>query len=105
MATRKNLNHDAKTRERIQTTQIVKRLMQHVVAKPEIEDGVVIVKDLMTQSQVTAALGLLRKVLPDLTSVAVEAKIETVQRVVSDKPMTIDDWTDEYGDKPRVIEH
>lgn len=75
MATRHKLNHDAKTRERIQTTQIVKRLMEHIVAKPEVEEGQVIVKDLMTQSQVTAALGLLKKTLPDLSQVSGEINL------------------------------
>lgn len=50
--------HDDFTREKIQTTQLVNRLTDHVNGKIE-----------MAPSQVTAALGLLRKSLPDLSSV------------------------------------
>ncbi len=48
---------DDMTRERIQTTQLVKRLTEHVLGTVE-----------MVPSQVTAALGLLKKSLPDLAA-------------------------------------
>ena len=48
-------NHNDKTREKIQTTQIVNRLTNHVLGKVD-----------MSPSQVSAGLGLLRKTLPDL---------------------------------------
>jgi len=44
-----------KVRERIQTSMLVQRLTDHVLGKVEME-----------KSQVTAALGLLKKSLPDL---------------------------------------
>lgn len=69
MAVRKRLTHDMKTREKIQTSQIINRLEKHILAKPEQVDGEFVVKDLMTQSQVTAALGLIKKTLPDLVAV------------------------------------
>lgn len=47
------------TRERIQTTQIVKRLTEHVFDRAE-----------MSRSQVAAAIALLKKSLPDLQSTA-----------------------------------
>jgi len=72
---RKGLSEN--TRLRIKTTMIVKRLQKHIVAKPEIEDGIVINKDLMTQSQVTAALGLIKKTLPDLSAVEHSGEIAT----------------------------
>jgi len=82
MAARKKIFHDENTRAKIQTTQIIKRLQKHIDAKPEIEDGVVINKELMTQSQVTAALGLIKKTLPDLS--AIEYKGEVVFKDASE---------------------
>jgi len=49
--------HQARTRAKIQTSQIINRLTDHVLGKVE-----------MKPSQVTAALGLLKKSLPDLTA-------------------------------------
>lgn len=55
MAVRKKLTHDQKTREKIRTTQLIKRLTDHALGEVE-----------MTTSQVTAASVLIRKTLPDL---------------------------------------
>lgn len=55
MAARLNTRQAKSVREHIQTTQIVKRLQNHI-------DGEVELKP----SQVSAALGLLRKTIPDL---------------------------------------
>lgn len=59
MAARKHLSHPDIVRQRIQTSQIVNRLTGHVLGTVE-----------MQQSQVTAALGLLKKSIPDLSAVA-----------------------------------
>lgn len=53
----RKVRHDDDTRARIQTSQLVNRLTDHVLGKVE-----------MVPSQVTAALGLLKKSLPDLQS-------------------------------------
>ncbi len=58
MAARLNPKHDARTREKIQTSQLVNRLSQHVFGKAE-----------MSQTQLRAAEVLLKKTLPDLSSV------------------------------------
>jgi len=58
MAARKRVGLSENTRKRIQASMIVNRLTDHIVGKVE-----------MQQTQVTAALGLLRKVLPDLQAV------------------------------------
>ena len=50
--------HDDFTRDRIRTTQLVNRLTDHALGDDEI----------MTDSQVRAALGLLKKSLPDLAA-------------------------------------
>lgn len=57
MAARLNPRHDAKTREKIQTSQLINRLMAHANGECE-----------MSTTQVRAAEILLKKVLPDLSS-------------------------------------
>lgn len=66
MAVRKKLAHDQKTREKIQTSQLINRLENHVLGKVE-----------LTSTQVTAALGLIKKTLPDLTAVEHSGEIGT----------------------------
>lgn len=73
-----------KVRERIQTSMLTKRLTDHALGKCE-----------MTQTQVTAALGLLRKSLPDLTSV--EHSGELKHRDISDQPLSESEWSDRYN--------
>jgi len=60
MAARKYMiNHDAKTREKIKTSQLLNRLNGHVF------DGIE-----LSQTQLKAIEILLKKTLPDLTSIA-----------------------------------
>jgi hypothetical protein len=56
MAARKQLWHPDEVREKIQASQLINRLMQHVNSD----------KPVMDASQVQAARTLLNKVLPDL---------------------------------------
>ena len=60
---------------------IAHRLQKHILGKCD-----------MSQTQVTAALGLLRKTLPDLsqTDLNVEGELGTYD--ISDKPLTSDEW-------------
>ncbi len=58
MAARKHLSHDQKTRERIQTSQLINRLQSHVNGDVE-----------LTPAQVASAKILLGKSLPDLSAV------------------------------------
>lgn len=51
----RKVRHDENTRLRIQATQIVNRLQDHIFDRCE-----------LSRSQVSAALGLLKKTLPDL---------------------------------------
>lgn len=83
MAIRKNLTHPEKVRQRIRTSQLANRLTKHVLGKVE-----------MSATQVTAALGLLRKTLPDLT--ATEISGELTRRDISDKPLTAEEWAAEH---------
>jgi hypothetical protein len=57
MARRLNPKHEQVTRDKIKTTQLVNRLTSFAFGECE-----------MTAAQVTAALGILRKALPDLAS-------------------------------------
>lgn len=74
MAARKKLAHDENTRLKIQTSQLINRLTNHVHGKTE-----------MSATQVSAALGLLKKSLPDLAA----------QHLTVDTAKTLEDWLDE----------
>jgi len=56
--------HDEQTRAKIQATQLINRLQDCVFGKVE-----------MTPYQVTAAMGLLKKVLPDLKQSEIKADV------------------------------
>ena len=84
MPARKMLNHDTRTREKIRTSQLINRLTNHVLGKVE-----------LSASQVTAALGLIRKTLPDLA--AIEVKAEVTQKTVSHDIMGEKEWEKTYG--------
>jgi hypothetical protein len=58
MAARKHLSHDQKTREKIQTSQLVNRLTDFVNSKVE-----------LSPAQVRAIEVLLKKTLPDLSAI------------------------------------
>lgn len=52
------IRHDEETRKRIQTSQLINRLENHILNDLDLKP-----------SQVNAALGLLKKTLPDLSNV------------------------------------
>lgn len=66
MAARINKFHDAKTREKIRTSQLLNRLQAHVFNEL---DGKTKKPVEMKSTQIKAAEILLRKVMPDLQSV------------------------------------
>jgi hypothetical protein len=68
VAVRKRLFHPEEVRQKIRTSQLVNRLNAFV--NGEIE---------LTHSQVTAALGLIRKTMPDLSAMAHSGIIETTK--------------------------
>ncbi len=68
-------------RQRIKTSQLAKRLQNHGLGKVE-----------MSQTQVTAALGLLRKTLPDLSQTDLNIEGELGITDISDKPLSADEW-------------
>lgn len=69
MAPRKQNWHSEETRQKIQTSQLINRLTNHAFGKAE-----------MSSTQVQAALGLLKKSLPDLQAVSMEAQVSGVIR-------------------------
>jgi hypothetical protein len=66
MAARLNPRHAEMIREKIRASQLVNRLEDHVFGENDVD---------LTASQVTAALGLLKKCVPDITESKTE--IET----------------------------
>lgn len=62
----RKIRHDEETRAKIRTSQLINRLEGHVFGNVE-----------MTATQVTAGLGLLRKTLPDISSVEHSGEIAT----------------------------
>lgn len=85
MPARKNLLHSERVRERIRDSQLVNRLLDFV-------DG----KIVLDGAQVTAALGLLRKAIPDLQAIEHTGEVKTVT-VVSPEPMSEAQWQETYG--------
>ena len=71
MAARKHIAVDENTRKKIQATQLIKRLTDHVLTDLE-----------LSSTQVTAALGLLKKTLPDLSSVDMSGEIDQTLTIV-----------------------
>lgn len=85
MAARINkIRHDEETRLKIQTALILRKLQGHVL------DG-----DRMMPSQVSAALALLRKTLPDLAPIAHEHSQGVTLRTIV---------TTVERDEPRLVE-
>ena len=64
MAARKNLQHSDRTRERIRTSMLLNRLESFVEGKCD-----------LNAAQVSAALGLIKKTLPDLAAVDMNANV------------------------------
>jgi hypothetical protein len=94
MAARKQLWHDGATREKIQASMLIARLQDHIKG---------LVK--MQPTQVQAALGLLRKVLPDLANI--EYRDETVHTFVIEAPAVLsqDEWLASRGQGFAALEH
>ena len=79
-------------RGRITQSKLLDKLIEHILNTDK--------KPVMTQSQVSAAINLLKKVLPDLTSSEVEQH-QTVRNVVQATPMSEDDWAATYA-RPNI---
>lgn len=82
---RLNPEHDERTRAKIQTSQIINRLQSFV--KSEVE---------MSPAQVTAALGLLRKTMPDLAAMELSGEVKQKFELADDLP-TAEEWEAEHA--------
>jgi hypothetical protein len=79
-------------RGKIQNSNILKALIEHVEGKRD-----------MSATQVSAALGLLRKVMPDLSST--EAKVETTHHYVArlpEKAKSSAEWQQQHEPRPSL---
>jgi hypothetical protein len=67
----RKIRHDEETRNKIKTSQLVNRLTEHVLGNVE-----------LGATQVSAALGLLRKTLPDLTTTTLQGDADNPLNIV-----------------------
>ena len=87
MAARRNPVQTEEHRRRIQTTQLVKRLESIALGATKAEPY-----------QVTAALGLLKKTLPDLTAVEHSGEMQTSYVLRAPLPaQASDEWQTEHA--------
>jgi hypothetical protein len=90
--TKRNAMNIAEAREKIRTTQLVNRLENHAFGRAK-----------MSATQVTAALGLLKKALPDLASVELSGEIQKTYVVRAPAPVAdMAEWQDRYAPKPTI---
>jgi len=96
MAARKvKIRHDEETRLKIQTTQIINRLQNHILGKLE-----------LSSTQVRCAEILLKKTIPDLSPS--ENKTEVVHRYVArlpNKAANSEAWQKQHAPKPVTTTH
>ena len=79
----RKIRHDDETRAKIKTSQLVNRLTDHALGKVE-----------MQATQVTAALGLLKKALPDLA--AIEHSGEGKPTYIVSPELPDEEWEAEF---------
>lgn len=82
----RKIRHDDETRAKIKTSQLINRLQSYVLGEVKLDSG-----------QVTAALGLLRKTIPDLSQT--ENKNEHIHRYVArlpDKAKSTEQWQQQH---------
>jgi hypothetical protein len=70
----RKIRHDENTRAKIQTSQLINRLQDHVFGAVD-----------LSPTQVQAAMGLLRKTLPDLTAAQIDANVHVSQEDALDQ--------------------
>jgi hypothetical protein len=87
MAARKTIWTPDLVRARIQTTQLVKRLQDHVHGKVK-----------LSSTQVRAAEVLLARTLPTLTQTDLNVDGQLGTFDISDKPVTADEWAAQAED-------
>ena len=82
MAARKHLSHDAKTRDKIRTSQLINRLEKFVLNEGgEKGEG----KVELSPAQVTAALGLIKKTLPDISAITLNGPGDDGEHIIAQR--------------------
>lgn len=80
------IRHDENTRNKIQAGNLITRLQKFIMGEVE-----------MSAPQVTAALGLLKKVLPDTTSVELSGDVSHSYVVQSELPhKKAEEWANKH---------
>lgn len=83
--------HSELVRDRIRTAMLLNRLTNFVTGRIE-----------MSPHQVTAALGLLKKTVPDLQAIEHSGTIIEEVHTVSADPLTEEQWAQTYGSGQRL---
>jgi hypothetical protein len=83
--------HSELVRDRIRTAMLLNRLTNFVLGRIE-----------MAPHQVTAALGLLKKTVPDLQAIEHSGTIIEEVHTVSAEPLTEEQWQQTYGSGQRL---
>lgn len=87
MAARKTPSLSDAWRERIQTSMIINRLQDHIEGKVE-----------LSSTQVSAALGLLKKTAPDLSAVEYAGEVQHTYVARMPAPSnTMDEWRAQHS--------
>jgi hypothetical protein len=94
MASRKRLVHSELVRERIRTSALVTFLTNYALGR---------LKKQVDPARVTAALGVLRKALPDLQAIEHLGEIEHRHHVVSAEPLSEEAWQTTYGNAGQAL--
>ncbi len=84
--------HSERTRERMRTAALINRLQKFALGE---------LKSPMEPSQVTAALGLLKKTLPDLKAIEHLGEVQHTVHTVSGEPLSEEQWDETYGGSRR----
>jgi hypothetical protein len=91
--------HSELVRDRIKTAQIVNRLTAYILGtgKGKLKGAI------MEPAQVTAALGLLKKTIPDIQSIEHLGEVAHVVHAVSSEPLSEGDWQAKYGGQAQPL--
>lgn len=81
------IRHDEETRAKIQAAQIINRFTKCL--NGEIR---------LSPEQVSCGKTLLAKVLPDLSAVTLDGGLDNTVRVLSEKPISADEWEQQFAD-------
>ena len=95
MAARNKATHDYKTRQKIQISQLINSLTNHVLGKSE-----------MSSTQVRAAEILLKKTLPDLQQTTIEGGDNPVNfAVIDSNPLSTEQWLEKHASGDPKTDH